>query len=246
MKAIPTTIFLVGCLLSGLALGFGLHSPDVRADAPPARPLDLEVLADAPERADGCDAGFSPPLEVLSQSAWQLARQRIAYNSQPLSDCSGILHRVLDELRDRCDGAFAPSPEQARSSRDLAAWYQDRGLLIPTPELGDIDRWLAPGAITFYTSPRSRAVEHVVHTAVVIDVQRDAQGRVQEITLFHGRSPGKVASFTSTHRRDAEPALGNGREALFAIAYPHPQIARTAPALADGLADAADAWDAGL
>lgn len=237
----------MSCFGGGLSLAaLSLQDPPQRAEALLVEPLELQEVVQAEAAGAACDEGAIAPAQVMSQSAWELSIQRIGYNAEPLSDCSGILHRLLEGLRDRCDGAFAPAPAEARSSRELASWYQDRGLLVPTPELGDLDRWLVPGAITFYTSPRHRDVANVIHTAVVVDVQRDELGRVQALTLFHGRQPGKVASFTSNHRRDSDLPLGNGDHALFAIAYPHPAIARTAPALADGMADASEGWKPGL
>lgn len=250
---IRQSLFVVSCFGVGLSLAAvsvqverrDAESALVSNEPLPTAPSIPEVEAPAAMDPRVCDEGAIAPERVLSQIAWDLSRQHIGYNSQDLSDCSGILHRLLEGLRDRCDGSFAPQPTEARSSRELAAWYQSQGLLVATPDLSDADRWLVPGAVTFYTSPDRRSVENVVHTAVVVDVERDEQGRVLGVTLFHGRQPGKVASFTSTHRRDNAQPLGNGKHALFALAYPHPAIARNAPGLADGLADSAERWEPG-
>lgn len=216
-----------------------LTAPVVAPTVPDAQPDESGGPSD--DLAMSCDGGASTPLDVLSMAALDLARARIAYNSEALSDCSGILHRMLGQVARRCDGARTPAPEVARSSRDMAAWFDARGLLVPLPEVEDADRWLVPGAITFYTPPRQRAVERVVHTAVVVDVERDADGRVLGMTLFHGRQPGTIASYTDWHRRDGPLPLGNGDEALFAVAFAHPDLALAAPALRDdGLADLAD------
>lgn len=244
---------LAPALLAGLlSLGLGPReslAPDAPApltapslDAVHPAVAELAALERAVVERDEpglpCDGGETSPLDVLATSALELARARIAYNSEVMSDCSGIMHRMLAQLGDRCEGARTPSPEVARSSRDLAAWYDERGLLVPLPELEDADRWLVPGAVTFYTPPRSRSVDRVVHTAVVVDVERDADGRVLGMTLFHGRQPGTIASYTDWHRRDGPQPLGNGNEALFAVAFVHPDLALLAPALRhDGLAD---------
>lgn len=256
MPLLRPSLFLISCFSGGISLAaLALNDAPQRAERPlveavvaveSGAPVGLPEVVQAEDPGAACDDGAIDPTQVMSQLAWELSTQHIGYNAEPLSDCSGILHRLLEGLRDRCDGSFAPEPVEARSARDLASWYQGHGLLIPTPELGDLDRWLVPGAITFYTSPRRRDVANIIHTAVVVDVQRDELGRVQALTLFHGRQPGKVASFTSNHRRDSDQPLGNGDHALFAIAYPHPAIARAAPALADGLADASDGWTPGL
>ena len=242
-------------LLAGLlSLGLGPRHLDLEPSPPAPEQVALDggampvpsspgpstapVVPFAPAAA--CDGGETTPLDVIDAAALELARARIAYNSEALSDCSGILHRMLDQVGTRCEGARTPSPDVARSSRELAAWYDARGMLVPLPELDDADRWIVPGAVTFYTPPRRRGVDHVVHTAVVVDVERDEQGRVLGMTLFHGRQPGTVASYTDWHRRDGPLPLGNGDEALFAVAFVHPDLALQAPALADGLADGSD------
>ncbi|MCK6503114.1 hypothetical protein L6R53_06920 [Myxococcota bacterium] len=249
-RPIPLRSFAPALLAGLLSLGLApreVAAPDADVPLLPAAgvPAPTVAVADPQPATQGpalpCDGGEASPLDVLATTALDLARARIAYNSEAFSDCSGIMHRMLGQVAQRCDGARTPSPEVARSSRELAAWFDARGLLVPVPQVEDADRWLVPGAITFYTPPRQRAVDRVVHTAVVVDVERDDQGRVLGMTLFHGRQPGTVASYTDWHRRDGPLPLGNGDEALFAVAFAHPDLALDAPALRDdGLADLGD------
>ena len=207
-----------------LVLGFltGTPHPPQAAASPPMVALDTPApLAPAPEIAPApqCDGGQDSPPEVVASTARQLSSRRIAYRSQPMSDCSGMFHRVLQSLHSRCDDILGPTPEQARSSDAIARWYDAQGALhrVRTPE--QADPWLVPGAILFYATPGARGdLAAIHHVGVVVDVVRDAQDRVDSYRLFHGRQPGLTATITSHHTRDNRPVLGNGPDALVAIA----------------------------
>jgi hypothetical protein len=158
----------------------------------------------------------------VQEVATTLARQRIPYRSGALADCSGMAHRVLRELGGRCEGVERPPVRVARRARDLARWYEAEGRLTRVRGLADIDAELEVGALAFYLAPgrRSGGLDKIFHVGVVVDVERDSEGRVQRYALFHGRRPGKVASITRWHTRDHAVPLGNGRERLVALGSP--------------------------
>ncbi len=155
-------------------------------------------------------AAWIPPI------AEDLERQKILYGSVPLSDCSGIFHRFLRAFDQGCPGYSLPRPESDRDSRDLARWYQERGLLAPVrDELGQVDL-IKPGAVMFYgRSGKSypavdvgQILRQTEHVGVVVAVERDGHGALVRYRLFHGRSHGKTAGVTDYHlRQPPRPAL---------------------------------------
>lgn len=198
-----------------------------------------ETLGTDPEPV--CDGGETDVPEVVAATARQIASRHIAYRSQPMSDCSGIFHRVLSALELRCDDVMGPTPEEARSSDAIARWYDEQGSLarISSPEQADL--FLVPGSIVFYAPPTKRAagdLARVHHVGVVVDVERDEAGRVQSYRVFHGRQPGLTASITNHHTRASSPPLGNGPDPLVAIAAVNPQLALADP-------PRAEAWEEG-
>jgi hypothetical protein len=209
------------------------------ADALPAPPAalvaELEALPDHPidpfmldeELGYACDDGQTPWAEVVQGVARSFDAQRLRYSSGALQDCSGMAHRMLRKLGGRCEGVDRPAVRKARSSRDLARWYAKRGMLTQIKRTEDADAALVVGAIAFYLAPRRSArggFDGVHHVGIVVDIERDAQGRVTQYSLFHGRRPGVPAGISSDHTRTRSPPLGNGRERLFAVAWPREGI----------------------
>lgn len=184
-----------------------------------------------------CDRGQRAPGAVARRVAWSLAAQRIPYSSEDFADCSAMAHRLLDQLVDRCDGATKPTVLEARSAQAIAGWYADQGLLLSISDPLDADEALVPGALAFFGPPgRAEATaDDIFHVGVVVSVTRDAVGQVESYRMFHGRRPGKVASVTGWHRRDASPPLGNGTERLVAVAWPGEELR---PAGMGAIADA--------
>lgn len=190
------------------------------------KPLALATDPLAPFRlpapAHACDDGATAWADAVEEVATSLARRRIPYRSGPLADCSGMAHRVLRELGARCESVERPPVRVARRARELARWYEAEGRLARVHALADIDAHLEVGALAFFLAPgrRSGGLDKIFHVGTVVEVERDAEGRVQRYALFHGRRPGKVASITRWHTRDHAVPLGNGRERLVALGFP--------------------------
>ena len=201
---------------------------------------DLELPLPAPP---ACDRGRRGLASVARAEAWRLSRQRIPYNSIELSDCSGMAHRWLDALVDRCDGVEKPPVTVARSARALAAWYAHRGRLARVDDPLDVDDALTPGALVFFGAPGRTevALDEIFHMGMVFGVSRDAVGRVESYRLFHALRPGKVASITRWHRRTSEPPFGNGNERLVAVAWPSAEMM---PAGMGAVTEVPGAWAA--
>jgi hypothetical protein len=216
-------------------------------DAMPEHPIDPFLLEE--ELGYACDDGQTPWAEVVQGVARSFDAQRLRYSSGALQDCSGMAHRMLRKLGGRCEGVDRPAVRKARTSRDLARWYAKRGMLTQIKRPEDADAAMVVGAIAFYLAPRRAArggFDGVHHVGIVVDVERDAQGRVTRYSLFHGRRPGVPAGISTDHTRTRSPPLGNGREQLFAVAWPRegivPEAFRPRPVddgvvVADGLSD---------
>ncbi|NIN37022.1 MAG: hypothetical protein GTN46_12490 [Gammaproteobacteria bacterium] len=168
----------------------------------------------------------------LQQITAHLEAQAIPYNSIPLSDCSGMFHRVLLMLDSTCPGNNFPTYRQQRSTRQLAEWYHHRGNLVLVHDAMASSYLIKPGAVMFFGKrgkryadfnandlfTRSRGIEHM---GVVISVQEDKRGRVVSYRMFHGRKSGNIAKAT-THLRHyhskSYPAYGNGSQQWVAVA----------------------------
>ncbi len=210
------------------------------AESPSLPPVAVNPAFNAPMLPPpACDGGRRELEEVARRVAANLASRRIGYNTQPLSDCSGMALRVLEELDNRCDTVIRPDVDEARSASAIAQWYSERGRLVRVLDPLDADDALVPGAITFYGRPGGgqAGLDDVFHIGIVYEVARDEVGRVTGYRLFHGRQPGKVASITGWHRREASPPLGNGTETLVAVAWPSRDL------MPAGMAAVADVYD---
>ena len=176
----------------------------------------------------------NPKAMELHLSAFSAAIEAdsIWYKSEPLSDCSGMFHRVLKSVHAQCPNAVYPAPEDARSSRGLAKWFHDNGRLTIINDAKTAGHMLRPGAILFfgssgvkYTNPTIDILANsggVQHISVVTAIDEDDAGIVQGYTMFHGRSTGKIASRTKGNplqpKRDLPP-YGNWKQELVAVAY---------------------------
>ena len=213
----------------GLTLVHLVDDPAARPalESPIERPVAANPNFRAPRPAPpACDRGQRGVAYVTRRVAGSLAAARIPYSSEEFADCSAMAHRVLDRVEDRCDGIARPTVQEARSAQAIAEWYAAQGLLTTIHEPLDADDALVPGAIAFFGPPGHPAptLDQVFHIGVVVSVQRDPVGRVESYRMFHGRRPGKVASITGWHRRDAVPPLGNGTEVLLAVAWPGEEL----------------------
>ncbi len=171
---------------------------------------------------------------VLS-TVTELEAQSILYGTGPLSDCSGIFHRVLKGLKKRCPGHAYPPLSQYRDSRNIARWYHERGELLLIKDPLKQTSVIRPGMVLFfghtgvwYKNPSVKTLlsprRGIYHVGVVARVHRDATGKIVQYELFHGHGQrGRTtASVTTWHKRKPDragyPPFGNGRQQLVAAA----------------------------
>lgn len=167
----------------------------------------------------------------VREVAHDLESRRLLYNSAKLTDCSGIFHRFLDALEERCPRIDNPPVDPYRSTRDLAYWYHQQDRLDLVRDAEDHRDRIRPGAVMFYGTRGKR------YRRFDLDDLLDNPGGIQHVgvvtkvyeidgnltyDLFHGRSSGKVAGITSFHRlrpsREHLPPLGNWDQQWVAIA----------------------------
>ena len=157
------------------------------------------------------------------------------YATKPLTDCSGIFHRVLQRMKNRCPDQAYPPIETYRDTRDLARWYQEQGQFILVKDALAAANLIKPGAVLFYgqraTQYKDFTAEDLFkrgtginHMGVVVRVKKDEAGNVVSYELFHGHGrPGKTpASTTNYHFREPTrstyPPFANGNEQWIAFA----------------------------
>jgi len=169
----------------------------------------------------------------LNVLASHMEAQKIRYNSEALSDCSGIFLRVCQDASSLCPDADFPNPKKVRDGRRLARWYYDRGRLTLVKDAEAYAEYIRPGAVMFYGHRNKKydkvniqnitARTGIEHVGIVTDVERDTSGQIVNYTLFHGRSSGKIASRTTHHHREPSrkslPAFGNYNQQWVAVAY---------------------------
>ena len=235
---------MAGCNKSGPpAAGANPGNASENAPAEPVPPpppripdaSDWAVLAglDNYEAACGGEDTFvslGEPIEAIAKGL-----EGVMYNSEPLSDCSGMFHRVLKSIQERCPNHTTPAPEQARDTRDLARWYHFHGELVLVHDALAMSELIKPGAVLFYGhnakryekftaddlfgSPEKKG--YIEHMGVVVRVERDAEGTITNYHLFHGRRTGKPSKITTWHVREKKPVhppYGNGNQQWVAVA----------------------------
>lgn len=169
--------------------------------------------------------------------AQKIEGQHLLYNGRnpsKLQDCSGIFHRVLEKIAAKiepnCSQYIFPSL-QNRSSKSLARWYHehDNLTLIGNPQqAGDL---IKIGTVVFYGQQGKRykkptislltSREGVQHIGLVVEVERDAKGKLLNYGLFHGHGKTGVqaADITYFHRwKDSHLAYGNGSQQIVGVA----------------------------
>lgn len=194
--------------------------------------------------------GASPESQIslfLTRVAERLEEQKLAYISSLLQDNSGIFHQMLQSMKDSLPDVIGPTPEEARSTRQIAYWYyQKDNLFIIQNALAERNK-IRPGSVLFF----GRSNEHytnldidllsnpgvfqhdgekgkIFHMGVVTSVERDAEGKIERYTLMHGRNSRYPASRTTGNwdgpggykKVFAEFPFGNWNQQLVAIAYP--------------------------
>jgi hypothetical protein len=184
-------------------------------------------------------------IPALLATVADLEAKSIRYGIGPLSDCSGIIHRVLMGLQRRCPDNKYPDVRKCRDSRGLAGWYHRQGKLIRVKNAVAQSDLIRPGMVLFFgrtgvryknasvktlLSPR----HGIYHVGVVVRTYRDGKGKLTGYELFHGHGRrGKTkASVTKWHKRRPTragyPPFGNGRQQLVAMAQ-IVQFRKTAP-----------------
>ena len=211
-----------------VALPITLPSPP-----PPAFPPETASAPDSGPASAQCWMGdvATPLREVVTA----LEKESLLYATKPLTDCSGIFHRVLLGLKHRCPAKDFPSVEKHRDSRALARWYHERGKLRLIKNAEENTDLLKPGAVLFFgrngSEYRDFSVDDllipqkgIAHLGVVVKVHKNESGKVVHYELFHGHgSKGKTpASVTDWHKRtptrSGYPPFGNGRQQWVAVA----------------------------
>lgn len=170
---------------------------------------------------------------IVQEVASRMEAQELMYGESPLSDCSGIFHRVLDSMKTRCPEGSYPS-KIYRDSRSLAKWYHEQNNLRLVVDAEEMANLIQPGAVLFYGGREDKHsaeeinIAHLTspgginHVGIVTSIEKNASGELQNYHLFHGLRPGKYAKITNYHHRRPSrkkyPPFGNGTEALVAIA----------------------------
>lgn len=202
---------------------------DAAADIPASQLAALIRLDKYVLDVNGQTLELGPAVQKI---AAKIEADSVLYNSEELSDCSGIFHRVLLSLKKQSPGYDYPNPEQFRDTRDLARWYHQHGdLLLIKDALADADL-IKPGAVLFFghrdtvymdfTAEDLFGPRGIEHMGVVVSVEKDADGKVSSYKLFHGQTYGKIASVTNHHKRKPTranlPPLGNSNQQWVAFA----------------------------
>jgi len=171
---------------------------------------------------------------LMDLIAHDLEAQKLAYISSLGQDCSGIYHKVKDQIQKKMselgdpEKYVYPSFTVDRNSRQIADWYHRNGNLHIVQD-GMADRNLIrPGSVMFYgrteekynnlsieilTNPGKFVHDgtngKIMHVAVVTEVVKDEEGNVVNYTIMHGRNKKYPAS------RSAGNHEGPGYERVF-------------------------------
>lgn len=156
------------------------------------------------------------------------------YSQEKGTDCSGIFHKVINDLRKHYPNEKFPKFKIDRSSRDLAAWYHTNSnfSFIRNPE--DNGKLIKPGMIMFYgkggmsydlqsmTIKTLTDPNGVNHVGIVTAVNKDHEGNVISYDIFHGLNERKPAQTTTevykNPRRPTHPAYAHWNQPWLGIA----------------------------
>ena len=152
------------------------------------------------------------------------------YSSRNLSDCSGIYHRVMGELKSRFPEMSIPEPKTVRNSRQIARWYDDQQQFVLIEDPLAQSHLIRPGAVLFFgRKPRvnqkpalKQALSEIRHMGIVVSVSYDEAGNLISYEMFHARSPGRAAGITSEQfrvpTRSGATPFGNWAQHLVGLA----------------------------
>ena len=181
-----------------------------------------------------CFTGSTGALDFLKVKAEALDQAQIMYNSEPLSDCSGMFFRMIKTLQEKCPDFDYPKMNQARSSRQLAAYYHKKGKLTIIKNDEEASQYLQPGYALFFGRNGKKYTRFdidfltsgstgIQHMGLLLEVETE-NGVVQTYKMFHGRSSGKAAKITEHFRQykydddNKYPPYGNWGQQLVAVA----------------------------
>ncbi len=170
--------------------------------------------------------------QFLFKTASDFEAQKLAYDRTKMQDCSGMFHQMLGKVKGACPDYGYPSPDEARDSRNLAAWYHKKGNLVMVEDAASSGNLIKPGVAMFYgqsdqayanmTIEMLSAQDGIEHIGTVVEVKKDENGEVVEYTLFHGRNPSKPAGMSKHYKvvpyDESLPAYGNHKQQWVAVA----------------------------
>jgi hypothetical protein len=195
----------------------------------------IETLAGLKSYSFECEGEIIDLALPVREIARAIEKANLRYRVKPLTDCSGIFHRVLKIMKKRCPDFTYPPIEKYRSTRALARWYHEKGRLILVRDAIAYSGLIKPGAVMFF-GQRYKTYKNfsakdlfkrgsgINHIGLVVKVHYDKTGNVSSYELLHGhgktgRTP---ASVTKYHRRlptrATYPPYGNGTEQWVALA----------------------------
>jgi hypothetical protein len=206
--------------------------------------------------------------DVLSPITTDMEAQKIPYSQDPKNewrDCSGNFLRLSSYLASACPenqrylaappgisdytpggNNVAPAGARARSSRDIAKWYESQGRFtaiyydgVSTPSeippgLREHRNLIRPGAVLWFSLARPSSADgldglftkrvsrgpHINHMGTVTKVTRNETGQVIRFAMYHGRSTGKPGSVTRAHYWTwPEDFLANGTKEYPSLGY---------------------------
>ena len=171
----------------------------------------------------------------------------VPYSQELGNDCSGMFHKALAKMQSLCTNHTTPSMSEARTTRDLAKWYHEKGELILVDDVEQMAELIKPGVVVFFGHNRKRyenftaedlygkrdangnpardengvAIKGIVeHMGIVVDTVRE-EGVLTNYHMFHGRYFGKPSAITTWHvraKKPTHPPFGNGNQQLIAVA----------------------------
>ena len=205
----------------------GEATPVVNPTPPPIEPIPTKpiqpVATGNVHPPTPMDVDESRMTDALIAMAQELQNPKLWYdtsNPSLMRDCSGIFHRIKDGLQNRFNVLRAgqnfeyPDVKTARSSRQIARWYHERGNLKIVKDPMAARNSIRPGSVMFFgkslrkgekvdrqnlTLDRltlrgpnlKRHPSNITHVGVVIQVHKDDDGNVIGYEMMHARSGGK-------------------------------------------------------
>lgn len=209
-----------------------------RQEEDPLEDEEIHKAVKPLEVNSNCIADDKDLSKILNLYSEKLEKDSIWYSSKnpaSLKDCSGIFFRMVQEVQRNCDRYQYPDPQETRSSRSIARWYNSKGNLSLVHEPLMSKEMIEPGAVLFFGRSGKKYANitmdllanedgggEISHMGVVTEVKRDAEGNVTGYVMMHGHRPGKIAHRTHYHGVEPPrlnyPILGNWNQQWVAIA----------------------------